>query len=133
MIKWCNDQGGINGREVVGNYYDAKILDVNTAMQEACNTFMLVGQGWALDGSAEETRLNCNLATHPGSPFAAYEAAQVFALAGERNSALVRVEEALESGLAPEWFRVPPFDGLAGDADFEGKLRGFTASGAADR
>src|SRR4051794_13528301 len=24
MIQWCNDQGGINGREVVGNYGDAK-------------------------------------------------------------------------------------------------------------
>ena len=24
MIKWCNDQGGINGRKIVGNYYDAK-------------------------------------------------------------------------------------------------------------
>src|SRR6266699_347436 len=24
MIKWCNDQGGINGRKVIGNYYDAK-------------------------------------------------------------------------------------------------------------
>ena len=24
MIDWCNEQGGINGREVVGNYYDAK-------------------------------------------------------------------------------------------------------------
>src|SRR5204862_7924189 len=26
MIAWCNDQGGINGRTVVGKYYDAKVL-----------------------------------------------------------------------------------------------------------
>ena len=32
MITWCNDQGGVNGRTVKGNYYDAKILDVNNAM-----------------------------------------------------------------------------------------------------
>jgi ABC-type branched-subunit amino acid transport system substrate-binding protein len=25
MIKWCNDQGGINGRKVVGKYYDAQV------------------------------------------------------------------------------------------------------------
>ena len=67
MIEWCNEQGGINGRQVKGNYYDAKILDVNTAMQEACaQTFMLVGQGWALDGSAEQTRISCGLAAVPG-------------------------------------------------------------------
>jgi ABC-type branched-subunit amino acid transport system substrate-binding protein len=67
MIDWCNEQGGINGRELVGNYYDAKILDVNTAMQEACTqVFMLVGQGWALDGAGEKTRLGCGLAMVPG-------------------------------------------------------------------
>jgi ABC-type branched-subunit amino acid transport system substrate-binding protein len=67
MIDWCNDQGGINGRKVEGKYYDAKILDVNTPMQEACTqVFMLVGQGWALDGSAEATRLACDLPMVPG-------------------------------------------------------------------
>ena len=25
MIAWCNAQGGINGRKIVGNYYDAKV------------------------------------------------------------------------------------------------------------
>ena len=34
MIAWCNEQGGINGRTVKGNYYDAKILDVNNAMTD---------------------------------------------------------------------------------------------------
>ena len=31
MIKWCNDQGGINGRQIVGDYYDAAITQVNTS------------------------------------------------------------------------------------------------------
>jgi hypothetical protein len=67
MIKWCNDQGGINGRQVVGNYHDAKVLDVNNAMAEACQTdFMLVGEGWSLDSAQEVTRLGCNLAAVPG-------------------------------------------------------------------
>ena len=46
MIDWCNEQGGINGRTVKGNYYDAAILNANNAMAEACTqVFMLVGAG----------------------------------------------------------------------------------------
>ena len=67
MIDWCNDQGGINGRKVKGNYYDAKITEVNNVMTEACTqVFMLVGQGWALDCGAEETRVGCGLPAVPG-------------------------------------------------------------------
>jgi hypothetical protein len=54
MIDWCNEQGGINGRTVVGNYYDAKITEVNNVMTEACSqVFMLVGEGFALAGGGE--------------------------------------------------------------------------------
>ncbi|MCD9625153.1 ABC transporter substrate-binding protein [Rhabdothermincola salaria] len=67
MIDWCNEQGGINGRTVVGNYYDAKILDSTNVMLEACDqVFMLVGQGWSLDGAAEQTRVGCELPQVPG-------------------------------------------------------------------
>jgi hypothetical protein len=54
FIAWCNDQGGINGREVVGNYYDAKITEVTNAVTQACGeVFMLVGEGWALDSAVD--------------------------------------------------------------------------------
>jgi hypothetical protein len=68
MIDWCNDQGGINGRKVVGKYYDAKVLQVTQAMTQACNdkVFMLVGQGWVLDAGQETIRIGCKLATIPG-------------------------------------------------------------------
>ena len=67
MIKWCNDQGGINGRKIVGDNYDAAIMQVNTVMQQACKAdFMLVGEGWALDEAAEGTRVGCNLVAVPG-------------------------------------------------------------------
>ena len=67
MIKWCDDQGGILGRQVVGDFYDAAITQVNTVMQQACKTdFMLVGEGWALDEAAEGTRVGCNLVAVPG-------------------------------------------------------------------
>jgi ABC-type branched-subunit amino acid transport system substrate-binding protein len=66
FMKWCNDQGGINGRKVVGKLYDAKILEVNNVMTEACKeVFMLVGTGFALDGLAEQTRVQCNLPAVP--------------------------------------------------------------------
>ena len=66
MIKWCNDQGGILGREIDGRYYDAKITEVNNVMLEACrDVFMLVGEGWALDSAQEATRLGCDLPAVP--------------------------------------------------------------------
>ena len=53
MIAWCNEQGGINGREVVGNYYDAAITNVVNAVTQACGeVFMLVGSA----GPATPTR-----------------------------------------------------------------------------
>jgi ABC-type branched-subunit amino acid transport system substrate-binding protein len=67
MIKWCNDQGGINGRQITGNYYDAKIFEAANAMSEACTqVFMMVGQGFAFDGSGEPARLGCKMASVPG-------------------------------------------------------------------
>jgi len=67
LMEWCNEQGGIHGRTVKGNYYDAAILNATNVMQEACGqVFMLVGQGWALDGGAEETRVGCGLPQVPG-------------------------------------------------------------------
>jgi ABC-type branched-subunit amino acid transport system substrate-binding protein len=67
LIDWCNEQGGINGRQVKGVYYDAKITEVNNVMTEACTqVFMLVGQGFALGAGGEATRLGCGLPTVPG-------------------------------------------------------------------
>ena len=67
MVAWCNAQGGINGRKIVGDYYDAAVTQVGNVMTQACKTdFMLVGEGFALDGLAEGTRLGCNLAAVPG-------------------------------------------------------------------
>jgi Periplasmic binding protein len=67
MVAWCNAQGGIDGRKLVGDYYDAAITNVGTVTSQACKKdFMLVGEGFALDGVAEGTRLGCNLAAVPG-------------------------------------------------------------------
>jgi ABC-type branched-subunit amino acid transport system substrate-binding protein len=66
MIGWCNEQGGINGRELVGKYYDAAITEVVNAVTQACGeVFMLVGQAWSLDSAQEEARLGCDLPSVP--------------------------------------------------------------------
>ena len=66
FMKWCNDQGGILGRQVVGQYYDAAVFNVVPQVKQACKTaFMLVGEGWALDEAGEEFRVGCNLPAVP--------------------------------------------------------------------
>jgi len=70
MIGWCNAQGGILGRKIVGDFYDGALTLEDAVMQQACKTdFMLVGEGFALDDSAEQTRVGCDLAAVPGSSF----------------------------------------------------------------
>jgi len=67
MIDWCNAQGGINGRKIVGTHYDAAMTQANAVMQNACTSeFMMVGHGFAMDQTSEQTRVACNLASVPG-------------------------------------------------------------------
>jgi ABC-type branched-subunit amino acid transport system substrate-binding protein len=67
MIAWCNAQGGIEGRKIVGDFYDAAVTNVENVMTQACKSdFMLVGEGFGEDSLAEPTRLECNLAAVPG-------------------------------------------------------------------
>ncbi len=100
MIGWCNEQGGINGREVVGDYHDAKVTDVNTAMTEACaSDFMLVGEGWSLDSLQESTRLGCGLAAVPGfaaSPAFAHGELVVQAVPNPVDFASVEIAAAMQ-------------------------------------
>jgi hypothetical protein len=62
MVKWCNEQGGINGRELVGTRYDAAISNMVPVMKEACaKEFMLVGDGFANDFAGDPIRVKCEL------------------------------------------------------------------------
>jgi len=66
MIKWCNAQGGILGRQIVGEYEDAAAFNVVSKVQTLCKSaFMLVGEGWVLDEGAESVRVGCNLVAVP--------------------------------------------------------------------
>jgi ABC-type branched-subunit amino acid transport system substrate-binding protein len=67
MIDWCNGQGGINGRKIKGNQYDAAYTQSVKVVQQACKQdFMLVGQGFAMDEAAEQYRVGCKLPTVAG-------------------------------------------------------------------
>ena len=78
LVKKCNELGGINGREIKTNYYDAAIVNVATAIQGACdgNNFFLVGEGWSLDSGQEEIRNSCGLPAVP-----TYTVSAAFAMA----------------------------------------------------
>lgn len=66
FVAHCNSLGGINGRSVEVVVYDAAVFEVSARMAAACDqVFMLVGQGFALDGLGEEIRQGCGVASVP--------------------------------------------------------------------
>jgi hypothetical protein len=65
--KFCNAAGGILGRKIVIDKWDAKLFNVGQVMTSACQKdFMLVGGGNALDEPGVKPRLACKLAQIPG-------------------------------------------------------------------
>jgi hypothetical protein len=66
FTSWCNDAGGINGRKIVANTRDTKLLEVDQRMLESCDhDFALVGGGAAFDGTGVADRLKCLLPDFP--------------------------------------------------------------------
>jgi hypothetical protein len=66
MIDWCNSLGGINGRQIVGNRYDAALVNSAQVIKESCaQDFMLVGEGFAGDENMEADRIGCKLVSVP--------------------------------------------------------------------
>jgi hypothetical protein len=62
FTKWCNGLGGIDGRKIVIDKWDAKLFNSAAVTVSACQKdFMLVGGGIALDGAAVKPRLDCKL------------------------------------------------------------------------
>jgi ABC-type branched-subunit amino acid transport system substrate-binding protein len=63
FVDFCNSLGGINGRELILNHYDSKILNEGDAMREACedDNFALVGSGSVQDDQGAVTMVECDL------------------------------------------------------------------------
>ena len=89
FTKWCNAAGGINGRKLVLDKYDAKLFEVAPRMINACQKdFMLVGNGNAFDASGVKPRLACKLGEIPAysvSPQAVASGLQVQATPNPAN------------------------------------------------
>ncbi len=64
--KWCNAAGGIGGRKVIIDKWDAKLFNVGQVMTDACQKdFFLVGNGNAFDSAGVKIRENCKLGDIP--------------------------------------------------------------------
>ncbi len=79
--KWCNAAGGINGRKIIVDKWDAKLFNVGQAFTNACQKdFMLVGNGNAFDSAGVKPREGCkqgDIFAYTVSPEAATSAMQV--------------------------------------------------------
>ena len=68
LVAWCNDLGGINGRQIELELIDAKILDYGPAVTQACESaFAMVGGLGVLDNLGTAIQLNCELPNIPAA------------------------------------------------------------------
>jgi hypothetical protein len=64
---WCNEHGGIGGRQVVIDDLDAKLFEYGQRVGDACQQdFALVGGGAVFDGQDNGARVACGLINLPG-------------------------------------------------------------------
>jgi len=78
-----------------------------------------------LDRTREAVELTQKtLQASPGDSQVVYLAALVYALAGDRASALVNAVAALDKGVQPRWFRLAAFAPLVSDAELAARLAG---------
>jgi ABC-type branched-subunit amino acid transport system substrate-binding protein len=62
FVDWCNAAGGINGRKLTLDKWDAKLTEVAARMIQACQVdSFLVGNGEALDSTGVDQRVKCGL------------------------------------------------------------------------
>lgn len=63
FVAFCNDSGGINGRQLDLKTYDSQIFKTDDVTKSACNDdlFALVGTGAVLDAQGVSTREECGL------------------------------------------------------------------------
>lgn len=67
FTSWCNEAGGINGREIEVDQRDAKLTEYKQRVTESCaEDFMMVGGGGVFDDTGQEERLRCLLPVIPG-------------------------------------------------------------------
>ena len=68
FTKWCNEHGGIHGRQIDLQERDAKLTEYQQRIIEACDQgdFFMVGGGGVFDDTGQKDRLACGLPAIPG-------------------------------------------------------------------
>ncbi len=68
FTKWCNEHGGIHGRQIDLQERDAKLAEYQQRIIEACDQgdFFIVGGGAVFDDTGQKDRLACGLPAIPG-------------------------------------------------------------------
>src|SRR5262245_36653260 len=62
FVAWCNEAGGINGKQLELNLHDAAVTEYQPVMEQACDTdFAIVGSGAVQDNLWPETGAACGL------------------------------------------------------------------------
>ncbi|MGH9048707.1 MAG: ABC transporter substrate-binding protein [Acidimicrobiia bacterium] len=67
FVRYCNKQGGINGRKLELNKYDSALLEALDAYEQACaeDNFAIVGEGVIFDDAGLEVIEECGIPTIP--------------------------------------------------------------------
>ncbi|MGH8986749.1 MAG: ABC transporter substrate-binding protein [Acidimicrobiia bacterium] len=67
FVRFCNKQGGINGRKLELNDYDSKLLEAFDAYEEACDgdNFAIVAEAVIFDDAGLEPITGCGIPTVP--------------------------------------------------------------------
>ena len=67
FTKWCNEHGGILGRQLVVDDLDAALSDYEARVTEACEqNLAMVGGGAVFDEDPNDVRVSCDLANIAG-------------------------------------------------------------------
>src|SRR5699024_4252654 len=68
FVDWCNELGGINGRSLELETYDAQLTAGDEAAKEACDDdlFALVGTGAVMDDKVAPVAVDCGLVNVAG-------------------------------------------------------------------
>lgn len=67
FTEWCNEHGGILGRELVVDDLDAALTEYEARITEACEQdFAIVGGGAVFDDDPNDVRVGCGLANIAG-------------------------------------------------------------------
>lgn len=72
---WCNQLGGINGRKLVVELLDSKLLEYQATIKGACSTeFALVGGLGVLDNTGAQDGVDCGIINVPAAGVSAEQA-----------------------------------------------------------